>query len=334
MGKKIKMNNSVIIYYFSGCGNGKWVAQKTAEDFSQKGCNVEVLNIEEHNEYVAAGLVGFVFPVYGFGLPTNCVEFLKNYQANPNQNVFIITTAAGLEGISLLQARNILKSKNCNVIHEDVVFMLDTWIFCGHKSTPLEDSEILKEAQKNIHKLVVETLDNKKSISKITIKNGLMYLFTGLIYLWRRYFGRRFFGKMFTVNEKCNGCGHCKEICAGKGITIKNGRPVWSWKCLQCFRCFHLCPQNAVEISGWGFSALILTLLLAWHLYTYYMPDVVQTKLFALSLIMQIIFWLYIPFVVLGAINFLNDRALLPKWFFAKRGRRIKQEIFEEQKKL
>lgn len=51
--------------------------------------------------------------------------------------------------------------------------------------------------------------------------------------------------------QKCTGCRLCTEDCFFSSIKIKDGLPVLQGKCIQCGHCFALCPQNAIQVSGY-----------------------------------------------------------------------------------
>ena len=49
--------------------------------------------------------------------------------------------------------------------------------------------------------------------------------------------------------EGCVGCGHCRDLCPAKAITIRNGRAVIDRrKCVRCFCCQEFCPTGAMRV--------------------------------------------------------------------------------------
>jgi NAD-dependent dihydropyrimidine dehydrogenase PreA subunit len=52
---------------------------------------------------------------------------------------------------------------------------------------------------------------------------------------------------MLTINERCDGCGHCVEICPADGA-IGAGQPYWinPDRCAECGACVNECPVQAI----------------------------------------------------------------------------------------
>jgi uncharacterized protein (DUF362 family)/Pyruvate/2-oxoacid:ferredoxin oxidoreductase delta subunit len=49
---------------------------------------------------------------------------------------------------------------------------------------------------------------------------------------------------------KCEGCGVCKENCAGSAIEIRSEKAVIDYsKCIRCYCCHELCPYDAVFVK-------------------------------------------------------------------------------------
>ncbi|MCX5694797.1 MAG: EFR1 family ferrodoxin, partial [Candidatus Omnitrophica bacterium] len=103
-----------IIYYFSATGNSLVVARDLAKGLD----NAEVIPISEvlkSADAVACEVVGFVYPVYMFGLPLIIAEFLKNIKIKPGTYVFSVTTLGGLPGMAHSLTKEILKKRGIDL---------------------------------------------------------------------------------------------------------------------------------------------------------------------------------------------------------------------------
>ncbi|MBC8527750.1 MAG: ATP-binding protein [Candidatus Cloacimonetes bacterium] len=53
------------------------------------------------------------------------------------------------------------------------------------------------------------------------------------------------------VNEKCNLCGKCADICEFNAIAVTNTKVIiFPELCHSCFACIEMCPQNAFDIEN------------------------------------------------------------------------------------
>ena len=55
--------------------------------------------------------------------------------------------------------------------------------------------------------------------------------------------------KNFLVNDSCNGCGICRNVCPAANIT-GTGKPEYRHTCEFCLACIHLCPKNAIHLKS------------------------------------------------------------------------------------
>lgn len=48
--------------------------------------------------------------------------------------------------------------------------------------------------------------------------------------------------------EKCIGCGVCRNVCVVEAIEIKEGKAVVDDKCIECGACIAQCPVDAISM--------------------------------------------------------------------------------------
>jgi len=58
---------------------------------------------------------------------------------------------------------------------------------------------------------------------------------------------REVFRKVPAVNDNCNGCGYCKDICEYKAIVVIDKARVFPEVCHSCGACIYLCPEKALN---------------------------------------------------------------------------------------
>ena len=57
-----------------------------------------------------------------------------------------------------------------------------------------------------------------------------------------------------AANDKCVGCGVCKQNCPADAIEIKGIARMDLRKCIRCYCCHELCPHKAIDLRshlGW-----------------------------------------------------------------------------------
>ena len=56
--------------------------------------------------------------------------------------------------------------------------------------------------------------------------------------------------KKFYALPHCNHCGKCTKECPLGNIKLIDNKPVWGNNCALCLRCYHICPQHAVDYDN------------------------------------------------------------------------------------
>jgi ferredoxin len=247
MTKKMK---KITLKYFTGTGNSLRVLETCKNIFEKNNILVEMSSITDEKETMNnSDLLGFCFPVYAFGLPRICTQYLRNLPKEKYYNkVFLLTTsgAPGEVGFALQDGINILKKKNYNVVYTDNVHMPSNWITFINPPTK-------EEAQ-----IIIENGIEKASIISQNILGNIEYHRPFNIpeqysrfNLYKEYYAFHKIGiynmwRMFKAKDNCNSCGLCAKACPTKSISMTDGKPKWKSSCEQCMRCVNFCKQQAI----------------------------------------------------------------------------------------
>ena len=225
-----------MIFYFSGTGNSKWVANKIADKIGDKAYDISNLSEipEVHNEKQ----IGLVFPIYAWGIPEPMTIFARHLK-KVETFTFGICTCGGNAGIAL--------KKLSKIYHLDSsysIIMPSNYII-GEDIE--KESIILKKiklASKEIDKISNEIIQRKKVYN--VNEGALPILKSTLINKGFNRFARN--TKPFYVDkEKCIKCGLCAKMCPASTIKLVDGSPRWNKKCYQCLRCINNFPQTAIQ---------------------------------------------------------------------------------------
>jgi ferredoxin/flavodoxin len=243
-----------VIYYFSATGNSLNVAQSVQQSikaFELKNIAKVLLNAnDEKIELKKIERLGFVFPVYAWGIPRIVEDFLKKLKSIEAEYIFAIATCGGTPGKTLLVLNNYLKEyevslNNAFTVDEGAYTFLEENIFMSiipklATNTPKRFSDRKKE----INNCILSKRDGKIESSGF-LANGLGNTLHD--------FAINNFKTMdqdFWINDNCNDCNQCISICPRENIDIKAGKKVWLNNCEFCFACLQWCPMEAIEYSN------------------------------------------------------------------------------------
>ena len=240
-----------MIFYFTGTGNSLWVAETVAKSFSDKAIAISdyfendamsppevILSPEES--------IGFVFPVYSWGIPPIMSEFIKklHLKSYNGQTIFGIFTCGDECGYTKEMFLKLINEKGLECNHTYSIQMPNNYIVFpgfGIDSKELETSKI--ENAKLALPNIIKAIHDNKPINEYT-KGSASYMKSRIIYpLFCRY---AMSSSPFHTTDKCTICGLCVKICPTKNITITE-KPGWGNHCTQCLACIHRCPERAIE---------------------------------------------------------------------------------------
>jgi len=233
------------IYYFTGTGNSLKVAKDLSENLED--CELmPVPRIWRKERLVSTSeKVGFIFPLYYYGLPKIIHEFANKIDLDKSRYFFAVITRAGDEnGAPLIQLEKILRKKSKTLDAGFFIKMPDNYIL-------LEDV-ISEEEQKGLFEKAKEEIENIAQI----IRENKKFLDIGVINEKENQWESRnnkfcknvnMSDKSFFVDDRCTACGTCEEICPVNNIKLVEGKPEWQHECQQCLACINFCPENSIQ---------------------------------------------------------------------------------------
>lgn len=234
-----------MIFYFSGTGNSQYVAKKIAEQTDDKLIQISENSMKESMTYsiLENERVGFVFPVYWYGMPTIEEKYIERLVLDgySNQYVYAVTTYGLSAGNTLEDLSKLLNKKNISLKGKFGVKMVDNYVVGYDLVDEEKQKTILDEAEIEISGIITMITDraNEEQIQK-----GLLGWVTSIAH---NFYKNTNHTKKFYVTESCNGCGLCAKDCPCNVITIVEQKPKWEANCTHCLKCINKCPKVAIQ---------------------------------------------------------------------------------------
>lgn len=237
-----------MIFYFSGCGNSKHVAETLAAGLNDTLVFIPEATREGRYGYeLAEGeRLGFVFPIYSWAPPKLVMDFVEKLQlkAKPGYLYFVCTCGDNC-GHTEKVFRKAVEAKGWSLDACFSVQMPETYI--GMAGFKLDSEE---KAKKKIA-AAAETLT--RFLPRLVNKERFSQMVVGTFPRLKTYLVNPGFNQYATDDtkylstDKCIHCGKCVEVCPLKNITLEEGRPKWNGNCTMCMSCYHHCPVNAIQ---------------------------------------------------------------------------------------
>ena len=238
------------LYYFSGSGNTKWVADRLKENFDFYGSSVELLNIEgiEKVNVNDCDTIIIGTPIHAEVAPKVVMDFVNKLPEDGAGMECILYATLGAKSAAALDIiRKILLEKGYTVVSQSFISMPNNYHFgVGLEPSSEKVNGMLEVAQGKTKGIVEDYLKKNRKINSVFI----LRIWLGKI------MGKGFMkflpkiSKGLTATEECNKCGLCLRNCPKGNITFENGHAVFHSQCVMCTRCIHICPSNAIRYKG------------------------------------------------------------------------------------
>ncbi|MDO5861328.1 MAG: EFR1 family ferrodoxin [Thermoplasmata archaeon] len=231
-----------MIFVFSGTGNS-FDAAKRISGAGIGGGLVDMAPRVRYKRYSydAAGEdVGFVFPVYFYGLPSIVKEFASNVTVkNPGRVFCVATCGEESGGAGEMLAECLGDRLKVDAFHD--VVMPDNSVFMFDAPTKEQVDATMESAGREID-AIIASLKAGESGDLMRHKGDRD---------WREIYPQYDEYRVtepFRATDKCIQCRICEELCPEQAIMFYHRTPVWDEeKCCLCMGCLQLCPKAAIE---------------------------------------------------------------------------------------
>lgn len=245
-----------MIYYFSGTHNSRYAALRLG---SMCGEDVRFIPATEpYTENLSTEIdktVGFVFPVYAWGVPPIVLDFIKrlpeSMAARMNEEsvyTWCVATCGDETGMAVEMLKKALQDRGINLSATWSLIMPNVYVLLPGFGVDTKDVEKrkLNEAIERIKEIAGKV--NKKERTDDVHIGPMARLKTALIYpLFKRW---GIDTKKWHYTDNCIGCGKCANVCPVGNIAMIEGHPHWGKDCTSCCGCYHICPTHSAEYGN------------------------------------------------------------------------------------
>jgi ferredoxin len=230
-----------MIYYFSGTGNSRWIAEEIARRTDDETQSIAAL-VKDGPTVVYAGKdarIGIVFPIYAWGAPLIVERFCRSITLAAGSYAFAVCTCGDDSGRAMRRLKKMFSYQSAWSVK-----MPNNYIVGFDVDSPELEREKIDAAKEKLRE-ISEAVRSNASVYDVYEGAGVK---TALVRPLFNTFARS--TKQFSADDGCNGCGLCARACPIGAIQIRNNKPVWVRKhCTQCLSYINRCPQRAIQIG-------------------------------------------------------------------------------------
>ncbi len=238
-----------MIFYFSGCGNSRFIAENIAKDLDERLVFIPEAEREGHFEYTLAEgeRVGFVFPIYSWRPPLLVMEFVQKLHFERTPAYVWMAVTCGDNGGIAEKAFGEQLAEIGVPLHAAYCFQMpNTYVNMAGMGTdkPAVAQDKIEKAKAHLPE-VIRAITEQKPVMEM--RRGIFPRFK------TKVIGKSFYkwvsDEPFHTTDACISCGKCVTVCPLQNITLEDGRPKWHGHCTNCDACFHHCPKNAIQFG-------------------------------------------------------------------------------------
>ena len=236
----------MIMLYFSGTGNSKYIAELFCENM-----NAACYSIEGETDFAhviaSEDIVGFCYPVYGSRVPRLMREFvIKHMESLKGKKLIIFCTQMFFSGDAARVLTDLLPRGFAKTIYAEHFLMPNN--VCNLFLTPLDSEKRIKKYLTNASRKMRTVCDEiNNGIVKMRGFNPVSRVLGLMQGLFFPGIEKRASGKVW-VDKDCNRCCLCVSICPMGNFAFENERIETKNNCMICYRCINKCPKKAISV--------------------------------------------------------------------------------------
>jgi len=243
-----------MIFYYSGTGNSAYAAKEISRMTGDKSGAAYIPQAMRHThiDISAEEGLGFVFPIYSWGVPPIVLEFIGKLPARVFESRYLwaVCTCGDEAGAAMRKFAKAVKRAGGR--EPDLMMSLimpNNYVLLPGFNVDTEEVANRKLSEAPYRLRAISELILKKEPCVRDVHEGSMPAIRSLAYPLFKRWGVN--PRRWRVGDGCVACGKCGRICPVGNITYgSEGRPVWGKNCLSCCACYHVCPRQAISYGN------------------------------------------------------------------------------------
>jgi ferredoxin len=236
----------MLMLYFSGTGNSKYIAEAFSRHMEAK-CH----SIEEQLDFAkmiaSEETIAFCYPIFGSRVPRIMREFVaRHIESLKNKKVVIFCTQMMFSGDGARVFTDMFPHGYVEVIYAEHFFMPNNVnnLFFLPLASKKRTEKYIKASDKKMQKVC-------QNISAgIVKKRGFNIMSRGLGLIQGVFvpsWEKKLRGTV-SIDNDCTKCGLCLDICPMQNFERQDEKIVPKNNCTLCYRCINKCPQKAIHV--------------------------------------------------------------------------------------
>lgn len=230
------------VFYFTSTGNCLSVAKKIGGDGAKLVSIPQVIG--KPGLSFTDGVIGVVFPIYGFGLPKMVAKFLETAKFQGSY-MFAVGTYGNLPGACMENVQRLARRHGYKFDYAESLLMVDNYL----PNFDIND-QIAKLPEKrvdeNLNRIIADIQNRKTFKASAGFGRRIM---TAMIQSGENLLLNGKQAQRYIINQNCNRCGTCAKVCPAGNISVSE-KVIFADRCEGCLGCVHLCPQNAIHLKN------------------------------------------------------------------------------------
>ncbi len=233
------------IYYFTSTGNSLYVGKEIKNKINEVELVAISKAMKEDNFTCDSEMVGIIYPLHCFSLPSVVEEFLEKLKLEGNPYIFAVQiTGGGSSRNGFIRINEILNTKGLRLNNFEEIKYISNYIRAGRNPSKERAIKSIENEKSKLDEFIISIQSKEDRNLKLRKQSVSNFVHS----LWKNKYKNK--DKKFNVNNNCTGCGTCEKVCPVSNVKLEENKPTWNGNCIDCMACINICPSKAINIGN------------------------------------------------------------------------------------